>query len=38
LDGWRILFEGKSPQEMEIIEHGLKETVERISQTLHGII
>ena len=38
LDGWKILFEGKSPQEMEIIEHGLKETVERISQTLHGII
>lgn len=38
LDGWRILFEGKSPQEMEIIEHGLKETVERISQTLHGIL
>ena len=38
LDGWKILFENKSPQEMEAIEHELNDTVERISQTLHGIL
>jgi len=38
LDGWTILFENKSPQEMEAIEQELNETVERISQTLHGIL
>ena len=38
LDGWKILFEHKSPQEMEAIEHELNDTVERISQTLHGIL
>jgi predicted hydrolase (HD superfamily) len=38
LDGWKILFEDKSSQEMETIEHELNDTVERISQTLHGIL
>ena len=38
LDGWRILFQDKSFQEMETIEHELNDTVERISQTLHGIL
>ena len=38
LDGWRILFEDKSPQEMESIDQDLNDTIERISQTLHGIL
>jgi hypothetical protein len=38
LDGWRILFEDKSPQEMESIDHDLNNTIERITQTLHGIL
>ena len=38
LDGWKILFEDKSSQEMETIENELNDTFERISQTLHGVL
>jgi HD-like signal output (HDOD) protein len=38
LEGWKILFGDKNDQEMEIIEENLDSTIERVSQTLHGII
>ena len=38
LEGWKILFGDKNEQEMETIENHLESTIERVSQTLHGIL
>jgi HD-like signal output (HDOD) protein len=38
LEGWKILFGHKNDQEIEIIEENLDSTIERVSQTLHGIL
>ena len=38
LEGWKILFDDKNDQEMEVIEENLDSTIERVSQTLHGIL
>jgi len=38
LEGWKILFGNKNDQEMEVIEETLNSTIERVSQTLHGIL
>ena len=38
LEGWKILFANKNEQEMDIIEESLDSTIERVSQTLHGIL
>lgn len=38
LEGWKILFADKGESEMKAIEENLGSSVERISQTLHGIL
>ena len=38
LEGWKILFGSKTEQEMEALENQLELTIERLSQTLHGIL
>jgi HD-like signal output (HDOD) protein len=38
LDGWKILFAEKDESEMKAIEENLESSVERISQTLRGIL
>ena len=38
LEGWKILFGHKNDQEMEVIEETLDSTIERVAQTLHGIL
>lgn len=38
VDGWKILFEEKSDEEMNILSDKLEHTLDRVSKTLHGIL